>query len=307
MAVSSERLSLIREVDICGIGGSAGLTLARLFQPLTNKIDCVVFERDEHQTVGQQGGSLDLHADYGQRALREAGLFEKFQELAGYDGEALRIIDCFGNVIFDSSQNERPADIRNRPEIDRESLRELLLDSVDPRIIRWGCKIVKVQLGADGQYDVVLSDRIEFGFDVVVGADGAWSKVQPLISSVSSLQSPKSHRFDIIARWQPLESWFSEHPALILLNNRNSALSVGREGNAQGSNIDRRTGNAVLCWHQWCANGNSAFASAACASLEADRTRELLRPRREEIDCRSILRPRGGSDIRLAARKGELA
>ncbi|MEI9963470.1 MAG: FAD-dependent monooxygenase [Caulobacteraceae bacterium] len=57
-------------------GGPGGLMLARLLQ--VRGVPVVVFERDSHPTYRPQGGSLDLHAQTGLRALRLAGLETAF-------------------------------------------------------------------------------------------------------------------------------------------------------------------------------------------------------------------------------------
>lgn len=167
------------------IGGPAGLILARLLQVHRDKVECTIFERDSRCGIGQQGGSLDLHPESGQLALRQAGLFDQFTERARYEGQALRITDAHGALIFDTSVSSRPTEIQDRPEIDRTSLQDMLLDSVDPQTLRWNSKILGTAQSIDGKYEVRLEDHIEVGFDVVVGADGAWSKIRPMLSKVS--------------------------------------------------------------------------------------------------------------------------
>lgn len=53
-------------------GGPGGLMLARLLQ--VKGIATTLFERDSHAGERPQGGSLDLHAETGQRAMRVQGL-----------------------------------------------------------------------------------------------------------------------------------------------------------------------------------------------------------------------------------------
>jgi hypothetical protein len=60
------------KVLILVLGGPAGLTLARILQ--ANGISCTVYELDSSRDARGQGGSLDLHPETGQLALREAGL-----------------------------------------------------------------------------------------------------------------------------------------------------------------------------------------------------------------------------------------
>ncbi len=132
-----------------------------------------------------QGGCLDLHKDSGQLALRKAGLYEEFLKHARPEGETLRIFDPDGKVLLDESAEDggsRPADFEGRPEIDRAKLREILLDSLEPGSIHWNAKLEQVKLSWNQKYDLHFQDRVETSFDMVIGADGAWSKVRELLS-----------------------------------------------------------------------------------------------------------------------------
>lgn len=98
----------------------------------------------------------------------------------------LKIIDASGKVLLDENENfgvGRPEEMKNRPEIDRVLLREILLDSIDAGSVQWGRKLQRVEAAANDTYNLHFADGVvESGFDLVVGADGAWSKVRPLIS-----------------------------------------------------------------------------------------------------------------------------
>jgi 2-polyprenyl-6-methoxyphenol hydroxylase-like FAD-dependent oxidoreductase len=73
---------------------------------------------------------------------------------------------------------------RNRLEIDRAKLRDILLDSIQPASVQWGRKLVRVESTKDPKikYNLHFTDGLEVGFDLVVGADGAWSKVRTLLT-----------------------------------------------------------------------------------------------------------------------------
>src|ERR1700753_4108868 len=68
-----------------------------------------------------------------------------------------------------------------RPEIDRYQLRQILLNSLQPGTVKWKCRLRKVD-EERGMINLHFDHGIETGFDLVVGADGAWSKVRPLVS-----------------------------------------------------------------------------------------------------------------------------
>jgi 2-polyprenyl-6-methoxyphenol hydroxylase-like FAD-dependent oxidoreductase len=155
-------------------GGPGGLMLARLL--LLRGFAPTVFERDRHAGDRPQGGSLDLHGDTGQRAMRVAGLENEFSAAARPEDQGDRLYDRNGTLLFD-----RDGAGDDRPEIDRTALRRILLDSLVPGVVRWGSKVDAVTPRADGGYDVLAGGAAE-RFDVIVGADGAWSRVRPLLT-----------------------------------------------------------------------------------------------------------------------------
>jgi 2-polyprenyl-6-methoxyphenol hydroxylase-like FAD-dependent oxidoreductase len=101
----------------------------------------------------------------------------------------MKVLDQHGAVLFDD--NGTGGSKRNRPEIDRHRLREILLNSVDPASIKWGKKLLKVEPNAETKdtYDLYFADGVEYGFDLVVGADGAWSRVRPLLTDAKPYYS----------------------------------------------------------------------------------------------------------------------
>ena len=156
-------------------GGPGGLMLARLLQ--IRGIEAAVFERDAHAGDRPQGGSLDLHADTGQRAIRLAKLEEAFRAEARPEDQGDRLYDPGGTLLFDSDGQGD-----DRPEIDRTALRRVLLNSLAPHAVRWGSKVEAVTPAKDGGHEVVTNDAVGV-FDIVVGADGAWSRIRPLLSN----------------------------------------------------------------------------------------------------------------------------
>ncbi|KAG2174756.1 hypothetical protein INT43_005814 [Umbelopsis isabellina] len=173
MTLSQARIAIIG-------AGPAGLTLARLLE--LAKIAYVVFERDESAALAGEyssSGTLDIHEKLGQSALKEAGLLDKFQSIARYDVPT-RIVDAQGKVIVMIPGESNT----HKPEIARKDLRNLLLSSIPDKAIRWGCKVEDVQKDNDGSVSIHLTNgQVVSGFLLVVGADGAWSKVRKLITS----------------------------------------------------------------------------------------------------------------------------
>jgi 2-polyprenyl-6-methoxyphenol hydroxylase-like FAD-dependent oxidoreductase len=170
--------SMTPPIAILGAGPS-GLALGRLLE-IAN-IAFVIFERDESAIVAaaRQGGTLDIHADSGQVALQEAGLLDQFKSIARYDA-TVKIADAKGKVYVSVEENDNDL---AKPEIDRKDLRALLLSSIPEEKVRWGFRVQRVQRETDGSMSVHFADgQIESGFQLVVGADGAWSKARSLVS-----------------------------------------------------------------------------------------------------------------------------
>ena len=164
-------------ISIIG-AGPGGLTCARILQ--RHGIPVTVYDRDAGVHARNQGGSLDLHADDGQLALREAGLLDQFFALARPEGQEMRRFDTDGNVVF--RQLPEPDD-RYKPEIDRGALRDLLLDSLAPGTVQWGRALKSVDGPTGGPRRLHFSDGGIVETDLVIGADGAFSRVRPAISS----------------------------------------------------------------------------------------------------------------------------
>jgi 2-polyprenyl-6-methoxyphenol hydroxylase-like FAD-dependent oxidoreductase len=158
-------------------GGPGGLTVARVLQQ--HGIPCTVYEREGSVVARSQGGTLDIQAETGQVALRTAGLLEKFLAISRPEGQDGRMLDKSGAVRL---EHHADPDDREQPEIDRGQLRTLLLDSLNPGTVRWQSDVREVVDHGDN-YRIDLADGSSHPADVIIGADGAWSKVRPLLSS----------------------------------------------------------------------------------------------------------------------------
>ena len=64
----------------------------------------------------------------------------------------------------------------------REDLRAILLDSVTKDIIHWGRTVKSVAPSDNQQHSLTFTDDSKESYDLVVGADGAWSVVRPLLT-----------------------------------------------------------------------------------------------------------------------------
>lgn len=161
--------------------GLGGLSAARVLH--ANGIRPAVFELEAGRHVRTQGGMLDIHEGTGQRALRAAGLHDEFLRIVHPGGESMRILDQRG-VVLREEVHAGDQGAHGRPEVDRGELRDLLLDSLPDGTVRWGNQVVDVGPTPDptGRHQVTLGGGQVFTTDVLIGADGAWSKVRPLLS-----------------------------------------------------------------------------------------------------------------------------
>ena len=168
--------------------GLSGLVLARILQ--NHGIPSTVYELDASADARRQGGSLDIHEESGQVALREAGLYDEFRRHTHPQGEHVRVLDKSARVFIDAGPDGGEG---ARPEIDRTLLRKLLIDSLDPGRIKWNHKVTAVSPLEHGRHELVFAAGNRTTADLVVGADGTWSKVRPLLSDATPQYSGVSH------------------------------------------------------------------------------------------------------------------
>lgn len=156
--------------------GLGGLTAARVLH--VNGIEGALFELEPSAEARVQGGMLDIHAENGQRALHAAGLYDDFRTIIHEGGEAMRLVGRDGTVRVAMDDDGDGG----RPEVDRGDLRKLLLESLPDGAIHWGKKVTGTRPLDGGRHQVSFADGSTITTDLLIGADGAWSRVRPLVS-----------------------------------------------------------------------------------------------------------------------------
>ncbi|KAJ7141298.1 hypothetical protein C8R44DRAFT_603843 [Mycena epipterygia] len=247
--------------------GIGGLTLARILQLRKGPtLSFTIYEADADASVrASLGGSLDLKYESGQRAMRDAGLHAEFMKLCRPVGEHMRILDKMGKVFHEVT--DTGAEFYN-PEIDRGQLRALILDSLAPGTVQWGHKATAVRREPSGKYTIEFaSGATTEAIDIVVGADGAWSRVRPLVwpdavpqySGITFLESR-------------VEAAHSPHFGALVGQGAMFALGDGKAVMAQqNANNVMVVYAAVRVPEKW-----ASSSDVACAEAPADKIARML-------------------------------
>jgi len=172
-----------KQVAVIG-GGPGGLTLAKLLQQ--EGIAVRVYERDLDKNARVQGSPLDLHDESGLAALRKANLLDEFRKNFLRGADKKRIVNERAEVCFSDHDHKVEENFGNpgfRPEIDRGALRKLLLESLQPATVVWDSHFISMEKENDG-WLLHFKNGKSFYADIVIGADGANSKIRPYITGI---------------------------------------------------------------------------------------------------------------------------
>ncbi|KAI0432479.1 hypothetical protein F5Y09DRAFT_329677 [Xylaria sp. FL1042] len=193
--------------------GPAGLTLGILLHK--HRIPFTIYEyraRPAEEDYAKPSGMLDLHPATGLAALEACGLARAFRARSVECAEAVVVADQAGSVLWsmDSASD-------TQPEISRHALTRLLLSKLPGGCVRWGHQLTSARPSTpessdapgvlDHQFALRFDDRskprdpdallgvivdggvdgdgdVEVTADLVVGADGAWSRTRSTLLDV---------------------------------------------------------------------------------------------------------------------------
>jgi 2-polyprenyl-6-methoxyphenol hydroxylase-like FAD-dependent oxidoreductase len=194
--------SLQTPIAIIG-AGLGGLTLARVLH--VHGIAVTIYEAEASAETRGQGGLLDIHEYNGQLALNAAGLYEKFVQIILPGAEGQQVLDRHGHVLLDQPDKGNGG----RPEVPRGELRRILLESLPPGTIQWGHKLTTAAPLGGGRHQLTFADGMTATTDLLVGADGAWSRVRPLLTEVKpayvGISFIETFQFDREGRYRPAD------------------------------------------------------------------------------------------------------
>ena len=177
-----------KQVAIIG-GGPGGLTLARLLQ--LKNVNVKVYERDLNKNARVQGAPLDMHENSGLAAIRKAELFEEFRTNFMPGADKTLLLDEKAKIFYSDHETNLEEDFDNeyfRPEIDRGMLRKILLESLHPQTIVWDSHFISMEPQNEGWLLHFKNGLLVYA-DLVIGSDGANSKIRPYITDIKPFYS----------------------------------------------------------------------------------------------------------------------
>lgn len=155
--------------------GPTGLTMARLLQQ--KGIAVTVYERDKDPEARIWGGTLDLHKGSGQDAMQKAGLLENYYKMAV--PMARIITDYMGNVLF--SKETAAEEKYDNPEINRNDLRTLLINSLENNTVIWDHKLIEIQQ-QNGKWLLNFENGKTADADFIIGANGGMTAIRKYLT-----------------------------------------------------------------------------------------------------------------------------
>jgi tetracycline resistance monooxygenase len=176
-------MNLLNNKKVAIIGaGPVGLTIAKLLQQ--NGQHITVYERDTDPQARIWGGTLDLHKSSGQKAMKRAGLLQTYYDLALPMG--INFADEKGNIL--STRRPTPEDQFDNPEINRNALRKMLLDSLKTDTVVWDRKLTGLEQQGE-KWILHFENKPGATADFVIIANGGMSGARNFVSDSEVVQT----------------------------------------------------------------------------------------------------------------------
>jgi tetracycline resistance monooxygenase len=167
---------LLQNKKIAIIGaGPVGLTMARLLQQ--KGADITVYERDKDPQARIWGGTLDLHKTSGQQAMKEAGLLQSYYDQALPMGIIITNEQC--QLL--STKEITPENQHDNPEINRNDLRKMLLNSLADGTVFWDRKLINLE-AQNRKWLLHFENKRNATADLVIIASGGMSKARGFVT-----------------------------------------------------------------------------------------------------------------------------
>ncbi|MBK0378817.1 FAD-dependent oxidoreductase [Mucilaginibacter segetis] len=177
-----------KQIAIAG-GGPGGLTLARLLQ--LKGVNVKVYERDLNKDARVTGAPLDMHEASGMAALHKANLTDEFKKYVKVGADKKIVVNERAEIFFSDHDTEINTDPKGgyfNPEIDRAALRKILLESLLPETVVWDSSLISMNAQDEGWLLKFKNGSVAYA-DIVIGADGANSKIRPYITDIKAIYS----------------------------------------------------------------------------------------------------------------------
>lgn len=186
-------------IDVAVIGaGIAGLATALLLTQAGHRVR--VDERDASTGSRDQGGSIGISDDLGRAVIRRMGLDDAFAAIADTGAASARVSGADGVTVRSVPNDPDSGDT----EVERPLLRRMLLDALPDGTVRWGRRVTGIERTADGRRVRLLGTEHDHDgdhdgdgdgdgdgtvVDLVVGGDGAWSRVRAALGAAEPTYS----------------------------------------------------------------------------------------------------------------------
>ncbi|MEO7047084.1 MAG: NAD(P)/FAD-dependent oxidoreductase [Ferruginibacter sp.] len=177
-----------KKIAIVG-GGPGGLTLARLLQMKGANVK--VYERDIDKNARVQGSPLDLHEESGIAALTKANLLVEFKNNFLPGADRLKVMNERAETLYSDHETKQVENFGHehfRPEIARGALRKILLESLQPETVAWNSHFLSMEKQKEG-WLLHFKNTDSVYADIVIGADGANSKIRPYLTEIKAFYS----------------------------------------------------------------------------------------------------------------------